>query len=104
MTTDGQNREPASHPVTEAGRGPMPPLTFRAWLRYDVVSRLVKEFAPDSILEFGSGQGGFGARLAARARYVGGEPDLQAATVAAQRVGSHGGVIVNGDETAVGAG
>lgn len=81
--------------------GLMPPLPPHAWLRYDRVSRLVEQFAPRSVLEFGSGQGAVGARLAARAQYLGVEPDPQAAAVASRRVAPHGGVILLGDETAV---
>ncbi len=53
---------------------PAPPLTPNAWLRYDVVSRLLP---PDArtVLEIGCGQGGFGARLAVDHDYLGVEPD-----------------------------
>lgn len=52
----------------------MPALTPNAWLRYDVVSRLMP---PDvkSILELGCGGGGFAYRLAPGHDYLGVEPD-----------------------------
>ena len=46
------------------------PLTPNAWLRYDVISRLLPPGITD-VLEVGCGQGSLGARLAQRYRYVG---------------------------------
>ena len=46
-------------------------------LRFDVVSRVVDDLAPRTVLEVGCGQGAVGARLATRATYVGVEPDAQ---------------------------
>ena len=51
-----------------------PPLTPNAWLRYDVVSRLLPP-GGGSLLEIGCGQGGFAARLATTYDYLGVEPD-----------------------------
>lgn len=55
----------------------LPPLALNAWLRYDVIDRLLLLAEPvTSILEIGVGRGGVGARLAQRAeRYVGVELD-----------------------------
>jgi SAM-dependent methyltransferase len=72
-----------------SGRGQsldsLAPLTPNAWLRYDVVRRLIPPGVHD-ILEVGCGQGSVGARLAARYRYLGLEPDPQSYAVAARRV------------------
>lgn len=56
----------------------LPPLTLTAWLRYDLVRRLLREeLAPVArILEVGAGEGALGARLAAAGYdYLGLEPD-----------------------------
>jgi SAM-dependent methyltransferase len=79
----------------------MPP---RALLRYAVVSRLVDELAPRTVLEIGAGQGGFASRLAARAQYLGVEPDADSVAVAVRRVAPRGGTVIRGDDTAVPAG
>lgn len=64
-----------------------PPLPLNAWLRYDVIARLLGRLAPvGSILEIGAGQGAVGARLAKRARYVGVEPDPTSRATAATRL------------------
>ena len=64
-----------------------PPMSPMAWLRFDIVERWLREITPvQSVLEIGAGQGGVGARLAARASYVGLEPDEQSARVASQRL------------------
>jgi SAM-dependent methyltransferase len=84
-----------------AGRTAAPPLMPRAWLRYDVVRRMLDELAPQTVLELGCGQGSMGARLARRARYVGVEPDRTSCAVAETRVGAVGGTVVRGDHTAV---
>jgi SAM-dependent methyltransferase len=53
-----------------------PPLTLNAWLRYDIVRRLLASWSrPSSVLEIGVGQGAVGARLAELAPYTGVEPD-----------------------------
>lgn len=77
-------------------RAEIPPLSFNAWLRWDVVDRLLKPLAIESVLEIGAGQGGFGARFASRWRYVGVEPDPASAAVAAGRVAPRGGTILHG--------
>jgi SAM-dependent methyltransferase len=70
-----------------------PPMTTMAWLRWDGIRRALRTVRPTSILELGAGQGSVGARLAARARYVGIEPDGASAAVASGRVGEDGIVI-----------
>ena len=81
-----------------------PPLTPRAWLRWDLVERLIAEVDPATVLEIGCGQGAFGARLAARATYTGVEPDEAAYAVARARVEAAGGTVVHGTDAAVPAG
>jgi SAM-dependent methyltransferase len=66
------------------------PLTPNAWLRFDVVSRMVPAGITD-VLEIGCGQGALGARLARRYRYVGVEPDPASCAVARERVARAGG-------------
>jgi SAM-dependent methyltransferase len=60
------------------------PLTPNAWLRYDVITRMMPPGVAD-VLEVGCGQGALGARLSARYRYVGLEPDPQSYAVAEAR-------------------
>ena len=81
-----------------------PPLAPRAWLRWDVVDRIVGEVAPATVLEIGCGQGAFGARLAARAAYTGVEPDEAAYEVARRRIEPLGGSVIHGTDAAVPAG
>jgi SAM-dependent methyltransferase len=82
----------------------LPPLTPRAWLRYDVVSRLLDGIPAGTVLEIGCGQGSMGARLARRGKYVGVEPDEASCSVARTRVEAAGGTIIQGDHTSVPAG
>ncbi|MEP6762565.1 MAG: class I SAM-dependent methyltransferase [Sporichthyaceae bacterium] len=63
----------------------LPPLSPNAWLRWAVVSKLLPPEARD-VLEVGCGQGGFGARLATRYRYVGVDMDEVSARVASTRL------------------
>lgn len=68
-------------------------MTTMAWLRWDGIRRALRTAQPSSILEVGAGQGAVGARLAARAAYVGVEPDAASASVARTRVGTRGTVV-----------
>ena len=81
-----------------------PPLAPRAWLRWDVVDRLVAEVGPGTVLEIGCGQGAFGARIATRAGYVGVEPDDAAHEVARRRIEPVGGQVLHGTDAVVPAG
>jgi SAM-dependent methyltransferase len=65
---------------------PLPP---NAWLRYDVVERMLPAGITD-VLEVGCGRGAFGARLAQRYRYLGVEPDRESWTVASRRISAAG--------------
>jgi SAM-dependent methyltransferase len=82
----------------------LPPLAPRAWLRYDLVDRLVGELRPATVLEIGCGQGSMGARLARRADYLAVEPDPTSFAVAEERITACGGTVLNADHTAVPAG
>lgn len=64
-------------------------------MRWSVVKRMVKEFAPSTILEIGCGQGAFGARLASQTDYLAVEPDPASFTVAKSRIEPAGGRIRN---------
>jgi SAM-dependent methyltransferase len=83
---------------------PLPPLTLRAWLRFDVVSRALDKLSPSSVLEIGCGQGAAGARLASRYPYVGVEPDATSFGVAQSRIAPLGGTVVHGMDDSVPAG
>jgi SAM-dependent methyltransferase len=83
---------------------PLPPLTPRAWLRWDVVDRLLAGGPTGTVLEIGCGQGAMGARLARRGPYLGVEPDPTSAAVAEARVTAAGGRVLRGDHTVVPAG
>jgi SAM-dependent methyltransferase len=75
----------AAHPNADA----LAPLTPNAWLRFDVVTRMMPPGVRD-VLEVGCGQGALGARLAQRYQYLGVEPDESSCDVARQRVAAMG--------------
>lgn len=64
----------------------LPPLTTMARLRQPFIETALRRVRPRSILEIGAGQGATGARLVRHAPYVGVEPDLSSAAVAASRL------------------
>jgi len=90
--------------MTTRSTSVLPPLSPNGWLRWEVVSRLLPPGRLD-VLEMGCGQGGFGARLAQRYRYVGVEPDAVSCTIARARVAAAGGggEVRQGDESVVAA-
>ncbi|HEY6791083.1 MAG TPA: class I SAM-dependent methyltransferase, partial [Trebonia sp.] len=65
------------------------PLAPNAWLRFDLVERMLPAGVTD-VLEIGCGGGAFGARLAQRYNYLGVEPDIESCKVAQQRVAAGG--------------
>ncbi len=73
-----------------------PPLTANATLRWSIVRALLDRIRPRRVLEIGCGQGAYGARIAARAEYVGVEQDTESWRVAADRVEPVGGRVLNG--------
>ncbi len=64
----------------------LPPLTTMARLRQSFIDAAARRVRPRSVLEIGAGQGATGARLALHAPYVGVEPDMSSAAVAASRM------------------
>jgi cyclopropane fatty-acyl-phospholipid synthase-like methyltransferase len=82
--------------VSAKESNPLPPLAIRAWLRYDVVKRVIDRLKPDTALEIGCGQGAFGARLADEVQYLGVEPDKNSYQVACGRIEPRGGRVLNG--------
>jgi SAM-dependent methyltransferase len=67
----------------------LPALTPNAWLRWDIVSRLLPPEAR-TVLEIGCGQGSMGTRIAATTDYLGVEPDAASCAVAQGRVAALG--------------
>jgi SAM-dependent methyltransferase len=65
------------------------PLSPSAWLRYDVVTRMIPPSVRD-VLEVGCGRGAFGARIASQYNYLGLEPDESSCSVAAARIAAVG--------------
>ncbi len=63
----------------------LPVLSPNAWLRWDVVTRLLPR-AARTVLEVGCGQGSMGTRIAATTDYLGVEPDATACAVAQDRI------------------
>ncbi|HWG22570.1 class I SAM-dependent methyltransferase [Actinospica sp.] len=70
--------------TSELSLNRLAPLTPNAWLRYDVIQRMMPPGVTD-VLEIGCGQGALGARLSARYHYVGLEPDPESFAVAEGR-------------------
>jgi SAM-dependent methyltransferase len=79
----------------------LPPLSANATLRWSIVEPIIDRLEPDRILEIGCGQGGFGARLASRAEYIGVETDLDSCRVAQARIGPVGGRVLHGSVEAL---
>ena len=73
----------------------LPPLPPNAALRWDLVHRRVDQVSPASVLELGVGQGAVAARLAARAAYVGVEPDATSRATAQARIGDADRVVAD---------
>lgn len=82
----------------------LPPLSIRAWLRFDLIDRTLRDLRPASILEIGCGQGALGSRLAGYGDYLGVEPDERSFRVAQQRVSAQGGQVLHGTSADVPAG
>jgi glycosyltransferase involved in cell wall biosynthesis len=81
---------PAKPPAGRvAAGGVAAPLTPNAWLRYDVVTRMLPAGVHD-VLEVGCGQGALGVRLAQRYQYLGLEPDQSSWAVAQRRISAAG--------------
>jgi SAM-dependent methyltransferase len=77
-----------------ADAGAEAPLTPNAWLRYELIRRILPA-GISTVLEIGCGQGALGTRLARRYQYLGVEPDRTSWAVASQRIGAAGGEVRN---------
>ncbi len=74
-----------------------PPLTPTAWLRYDMVKRLLRKLdGVQTVLEIGVGEGAVGARLADQFTYVGIEQDEDSCAKARSRIENFGGTVLHG--------
>ena len=74
----------------------LPPLAPNAWLRYDLVARMLPADAR-TVLEIGCGQGAVGTRIAATRDYLGVEPDATSFAAAQARIAALGrGEVRNG--------
>jgi SAM-dependent methyltransferase len=71
----------------------MVPLSSTAWLRYEVIRRLIPR-GDHRLLEIGAGVGSLSALLAERFDYVGVEPDPVSFKVARDRIGAQGHLIL----------
>lgn len=67
----------------------LPPLTVTAWLRWEVVERLLPASAV-RVLDIGTGVGSIGSILADRYDYTGVEPDPASYAAAQRRIGDRG--------------
>lgn len=84
----------------------LPPLSLSAWLRYDVVRRVLRALPVQQVqqvLEVGTGQGALGTRLAADYDYTGVEPDARSCATARRRLAALGrGHIAHSDVAGLG--
>jgi SAM-dependent methyltransferase len=67
------------------------PLSFNAWLRWELIRRLLPNGG--RFLEVGCGQGGLAVLLTQQFDYTGYEPDPESFRVARQRIGGRGKVV-----------
>jgi SAM-dependent methyltransferase/glycosyltransferase involved in cell wall biosynthesis len=96
-TPGARPESPAAWPASSGALDRLAPLTPNAWLRYDLVRRMIPQSVAD-ILEVGCGQGALGVRLAARYRYLGLEPDPKSYAVARHRFAQTGRGEVRGTQ------
>jgi SAM-dependent methyltransferase len=61
-----------------------------------VIRGILSDLSPRRVFEIGCGQGGFGARIAVQADYVGVEPDHASFRIAAARIQPRGGRVLQG--------
>jgi glycosyltransferase involved in cell wall biosynthesis len=85
----------AHHERMSSSHRRFPPLPPNAALRWDLVHRHLDRVRPASVLELGIGQGAVATRLAARADYVGVEPDATSRATAQSRLGDTGRVVAD---------
>jgi SAM-dependent methyltransferase len=70
-----------------------PALSFNAWLRFDIVRRIMSDLDGTTFLEIGCGGGALGSWLSTRYEYVGYEPDYMSYAAAQRAIGNNGRVI-----------
>jgi len=92
--TRSPDKEPGMDPASKTAQArvdinSVAPLTPNAWLRYELVKRMLPVGISD-VLEVGCGQGALGVRLAQRYRYLGVEPDQVSWAVASERFSAAG--------------
>lgn len=88
-SADGQNAGTGTRTVA-APLDQLAPLTPNAWLRYDLIRRMIPSSVED-ILEIGCGMGALGVRLSAQFNYLGLEPSSESFAVAEERMARGGG-------------
>lgn len=69
---------------------PLPPLTFNAWLRWDVLGTELAAIKADDVLEIGPGEGAAACRLARGRAYTGVELSARTRTITEQRLAAQG--------------
>ncbi len=73
-----------------AARAPLPPLTFNAWLRWDVISAELDRLEIHDVLELGPGEGAAACRLAPGRAYTGIELSARTRAITEQRLAAQG--------------
>jgi SAM-dependent methyltransferase len=85
---NGQGTGTATHDAA-APLDQLAPLTPNAWLRYDLIRRMIPASVRD-ILEIGCGMGALGVRLSRQFNYLGLEPSGESFAVAQERMARGG--------------
>jgi glycosyltransferase involved in cell wall biosynthesis len=73
-----------------SGRPALPPLTFNAWLRWDIISAELARLAVRDVLELGPGEGAAACRLAPGRAYTGVELSARTRAITEQRLAAQG--------------
>jgi len=82
--------------VPTTSRAPAAPMTPRGALRWPLIKRAMRQAQPASTLEIGCGQGAMGSRLVALTpSFLAVEPDVASFHIAAQRIQTRGGTVLN---------
>ncbi|HEX6888814.1 MAG TPA: methyltransferase domain-containing protein [Candidatus Nanopelagicales bacterium] len=76
--------------ATPARRPAPPPLTFNAWLRWDLITRELAALPAGDVLEIGPGEGAAACRLAVGRAYTGVELSDRTRAITAQRLAAQG--------------
>ncbi len=89
MSEQGANGQGTGARAVAAPLDQLAPLTPNAWLRYDLIRRMIPSSVQD-ILEIGCGMGALGVRLSTQYRYLGLEPSPESFAVARERMARGG--------------